>query len=107
LTENPSGRLGLGIEKTIEEDRGKSCNGVRETLPAFRPGLVLAARGRARSRRNASMRARIIGKSSAVQGRVTFPPFSCDCPITPLGDRARAIVLEFADPQVHWQDTTS
>jgi len=37
-----------------------------------------AARGRARSRRNSSMRARIIGKSSAARGRVTFPPFSCN-----------------------------
>jgi hypothetical protein len=36
------------------------------------------ARGRARSRRNSSMRARIIGKSSAARGRVTFPPFSCN-----------------------------
>jgi hypothetical protein len=95
LTENPSGRLGLGIEKTIEEDSGKSCNGARETLPAFMLGLVFAARGRARSWRSSSMRARTIGKSSAVQGRVTFPPFSHDCPVTPLSDRARAIVLEF------------
>ncbi len=66
-------------------------------LPAFIPGLVLAARGRARSWRSFSTQARIIGKSSAARGRVTFPPFSCDCPITPIGDRARAIVLEFAD----------
>ncbi len=66
-------------------------------LPAFIPGLVLAARGRARSWRSSSTQARIIGKSSTARGRVTFPPFSCDCPITPIGDRARAIVLEFAD----------
>jgi hypothetical protein len=94
LTENPSGRLGLGIEKAIEEDRKKSCNGVREMLPAIMPDLVLAARGRARSWLSSSTRARIIGKSSAGRGGVTFPPFSCDCPITPIGDRARAIVLE-------------
>src|ERR1700736_5275610 len=31
-----------------------------------------------RSPRSSSMRARIIGKSSAAWGRVTFPPFSCD-----------------------------
>src|SRR3984893_15210639 len=31
-----------------------------------------------RSPRSSSMRARIIGKSSAARGRVTLPPFSCD-----------------------------
>jgi hypothetical protein len=37
-----------------------------------------AARGRARSRRSSSTRARILGKSSAARGRFTFPPFSSD-----------------------------
>ena len=73
-------------------------------LPAFIPGLVLAARGRARSWRSSSTQARIIGKSSAARGRVTFPPFSCDCPITPLSDLARTIVLEFADRGLLGQD---